>query len=241
LIKLTWGKLLAVETRDLRRPRRRAGEKRDADATRRALLHAGAVLFPEKGFEGVSVEDLAERAGVNKALISYHFGGKRGLYVAVLESGFAAMAERLQEIEDAADARDGLHRLFNMFERTARERPDFPVLFLREAVSKGLEPAVLPHLIEILGITRRLAARGHREGLFRRVDPLLFHFNIIGALAFFLATEPARHRAAAHFPFQMPSPETFIRHLEEMTLRGLAPGPPPVTRGKSIKKKGARS
>lgn len=234
-------KLLAPETRDPRRPRRRAGEKRDADATRRALLDAGAVLFPEKGFEGVSVEDLAERAGVNKALISYHFGGKRGLYVAVLESAFAAMAERLRGIEEAVGAREGLHRLFEVFEHMARERPDFPVLFLREAVSKGLEPAVLPHLIEIIGITRRLAERGHREGLFRKVDPLLFHFNIVGALGFFLATEPARRRAAARLPFEMPSPEDFIRHLENMTLRGLTPGPSPARPARRVGKKGARS
>jgi AcrR family transcriptional regulator len=226
---------------DIPRPFKGASEKRSSEATRRALLSAGARLFPEGGFEGVSVEDLARRAGVNKALISYHFGGKRGLYVAVLVSGFAAMAERLRGIEEAADAREGLHRLFGVFAEMTRERPDFPVLFLREAVSRGLEPAVLPHLLEIIGITRRLAERGRREGLFRKVDPLLFHFGLVGALAFFFATEPARRRAASRVPFEMPSPEAFIRHLEEMTLRGLAPGPSLAVRVKPSKKKGASS
>ena len=220
--------------------RRKSGEKRDPEATRRALLAAGARLFPEKGFDGVSVEDLARRAGVNKALISYHFGGKRGLYVAVLESGFAGMADRLRAIEEAADAREGLHRFFRIFEDMTRERPDFPVLFLREAVSKGIEPAVVPHLLEIISISRRLAERGRREGLFREIDPLLFHFSLVGALGFFLATEPARRRAAARVPFPMPSPQAFIHHLEEMTLRGLAPGPSPATRRRRGKK-GTRS
>ncbi len=77
--------------------RRTAREKRDPGATRRALLEAAAVLFAEHGFEGVSVEDVADRARVNKALVSYHFGGKRGLYVAVLESGFSRMADRRSE------------------------------------------------------------------------------------------------------------------------------------------------
>ena len=223
------------------RQRKKAREKRDPGATRRALLAAGARLFSEKGYAAVSVEDLARRAGVNKALISYHFGGKRGLYAAVLESGFAEMAFRLRVVVGAADAREGLHRFFGVFEEMTRERSDFPALFLREAVSKGIEPAVVPHLLEIMGITRRLAQRGHREGRFRKVDPLLFHFGLVGALGFFFATEPARRRAAAHVPFEMPTPGAFIRHLEEMTLRGLAPGPSPTTKQKSNKRKGART
>ena len=223
------------------RPRRkRRREKRDPGATRRALLRAGARLFPEKGFDGVSVEDLATRAGVNKALISYHFGGKRGLYVAVLESAFAEMAERLRTVEDEApDAREGLQRFFRAFEDMTRKRPDFPALFLREAVSTGLHPAVLPHLLSIMGSTRRLAQRGHREGLFRRVDPVLFHFALVGALGFFFATEPARRRAAPHVPFEPPTARAFIRHLEDMTLRGLAPGTSPTPKPRVKQRKGA--
>ena len=227
-------------TMRLARPRRqKSRDKRDPSATRRALLEAGTRLFPEKGFDGVSVEDLATRAGVNKALISYHFGGKRGLYVAVLESAFAEMAERLIAVEaTASDAREGLHRFLETFEAMTRERPDFPTLFLREAVSAGIDPAVAPHLLKILGVTRRLARRGVREGVFRRVDPLLLHFGLVGSLAFYFGTEPARQRArgAGLLPFEPPTPGAFIRHLEELTLRGLAPDPSSGT-----KRKGARS
>jgi AcrR family transcriptional regulator len=224
------------------RPRRTgARERRGPGTTRQALLRAGAQLFPGKGFDGVSVEDLAGRAGVNKALISYHFGGKRGLYVAVLESAFAEMADRLTAIEkEATDAREGLHRFLETFEALTRERRDFPALFLREAVSSGIEPAVVPHLVKIVGIVGRLAGRGVREGVFRPVDPILLHFGMVGSLAFFFATEPARRRAAAHLPFKPPSPQAFTRHIEEMTLRGLSPEPP-ATKKKPRKRKGARS
>jgi AcrR family transcriptional regulator len=237
---------LAGTRRGNRRPagHPRLREKRDPGATRRALLEAGAHLFPERGFDGVSVEELAARARINKALISYHFGGKRGLYVAVLESAFADMAERLQRIdEDATDAREGLHRFFGAFAAMLRKRPDFSALFLREAVSTGIDPAVLPHLLKIMAVTRRLARRGHREGLFRAVDPVLFHFGLVGALAFFSATEPARHRlsAAGRVPFEMPSADAFVRHLEEMTLRGLASGTSSARTTQPKKRKGARS
>lgn len=218
----------------------RVREKRDPDATRRALLRAGAELFSERGFDGVPIEEVALRAGVNKALISYHFRGKRGLYVAILESAFAAMAERLKGIEAGAkDAREALHGYVQAFGEVTRERPGFPTLFLREVLRAGLEPAVLPHLLEIIGASRRLAERGTQEGLFRPVDPLLLHFGLVGSVVFFFATEPARRRAVAQgrVPFPMPDSSAFLRYLEELTLRGLAPeGPPSPSR-----RKGARA
>ena len=226
-----------------RKPARRSQrvpEKRDPEATRQALLRAGAELFSERGFDGVPIEEVANRAGVNKALISYHFRGKRGLYVAILESAFAAMSERLKAIEaDAPDARQALHAYVRAFDQVTRERPGFPTLFLREVLSTGIEPAVLPHLLEIIGVSRRLAERGTREGLFRRVDPLLMHFGLVGSLVFFFATEPARRRAAAQgrVPFPMPDSSAFLGYLEDLTLRGLAPENPPSR----PRRKGARA
>jgi TetR/AcrR family transcriptional regulator len=215
-------------------------EKRDPAATRQALLRAGAELFSERGFEGVPIEDLATRAGVNKALISYHFRGKRGLYVAILESSFAAMAERLKAIEAGApSAREALHGYVRAFEQMTRERPGFPTLFLREVLCAGIDPSLLPHLLEIIGVSRRLAQRGAQEGLFRRVDPLLMHFGLIGSLVFFFATEPARRKAAGagDLPFAMPAADAFVRYLEELTLRGLAP----AARPSPSRRKGARA
>jgi AcrR family transcriptional regulator len=192
-------------------------------------MQAAAELFAERGFDGVPIDEVAERAGVNKALISYHFGGKRRLYVAILRSTFASMTDRLKALEaEAPSAREALHAFAEAFLQVTRESPGFPTLFLREVLASGIEPAVLPHLLEIIGVSRRLAARGVREGLFRRVDPLLLHFGLVGSLVFFFATEPARERAAAggHVPFAMPDPAAFVDYLEELTLRGLAPEGP---------------
>ena len=215
------------------KPTGKGGIRRDPLATRQALLAAGALLFAERGYDGVSIADLAEQAGVNKALTSYHFGGKRGLYTAVLCSAFRAIAERLQAIErEGHGARETLHRLLLAFDGLRRERPDFPSLFIREVLASGVDPAVAPHLVEIIGVVRRLAARGAREGVFRRVDPLLIHFGLVGSLVFFLATEPARQRAVAEqrFPFAMPDFPSFLRYMEDLTLRGLDPGSRPAVR-----------
>jgi TetR/AcrR family transcriptional regulator len=56
------------------------GRAASSERTRRLLLEAASAEFAERGFAGARVAAIAERAGVNKQLISYHFGGKRGLY-----------------------------------------------------------------------------------------------------------------------------------------------------------------
>ena len=66
--------------------------------TRDLVFQSAAVLFSARGFDGVSVDDIAARAGVNKAMIYYHFGSKQGLYRTLLRDTFRAAAARLAEI-----------------------------------------------------------------------------------------------------------------------------------------------
>ena len=75
------------------------------DATREALLQAAIAQFSELGYHAASSRKLADAAGVNQALIGYHFGGKRGLYVAVFEHIGRAMSEQL------GPAAGAVHRL----------------------------------------------------------------------------------------------------------------------------------
>jgi AcrR family transcriptional regulator len=52
---------------------------------REQLLDVGRSLFAAKGFDGTSVEEIAEKAGVSKPVVYEHFGGKEGLYAVVVD------------------------------------------------------------------------------------------------------------------------------------------------------------
>lgn len=53
---------------------------------KQVIIEAAVSLFNAKGFDGTSVRDIAARAGVNVALISYYFGGKRSLLESLMTS-----------------------------------------------------------------------------------------------------------------------------------------------------------
>ena len=61
--------------------------------TRERLLQAATRLFADNGYRGASVRDICNLAGANPGAISYHFGGKRQLYRAVLRRAAAGLAD----------------------------------------------------------------------------------------------------------------------------------------------------
>lgn len=65
-------------------------------STKEKIVDQAQKLFASKGYNGVSVREIAMVAGVNVSSISYHFGGKRNLYLRCLEE-FGKNALRLSE------------------------------------------------------------------------------------------------------------------------------------------------
>lgn len=77
---------------------RRAARPRDSAATRAALLEAARELFATAGYDATTVRAVADRAGVNQALLFRYFGNKEGLFgEAVLDQATQLLAEGPRE------------------------------------------------------------------------------------------------------------------------------------------------
>jgi TetR/AcrR family transcriptional regulator, regulator of cefoperazone and chloramphenicol sensitivity len=59
-------------------------ENQLSEATRSRLIEAAGAVFAEQGFKAATVRDICAKANANVAAVNYHFGGKEGLYTAVL-------------------------------------------------------------------------------------------------------------------------------------------------------------
>ncbi len=74
-----------------------AGAPESADPSADRIADAADALFCARGYEAVSIRDIAERAGVKKASVFYHFGTKEKLFEGVLDRYYAAHAAALQK------------------------------------------------------------------------------------------------------------------------------------------------
>ena len=70
------------------------GQQRRRDETRAAILRAARDRLVEVGYANLNVRDIASDAGVNHALIGYHFRGKQQLVMAVLDEANRRLLER---------------------------------------------------------------------------------------------------------------------------------------------------
>ena len=211
--------------------KRTTRKTRDAEATREALLRAATELFARDGYEGVRVDAIARRAGVNKALISYYFGGKKNLYRATIDSSFREVLHLAERLGDASRAPLDLLADFvaGFAELATRGRPQFPALFLREILSTGeVAPEAVEYIIAIVRRFREILERGASEGLLRPIPPAHLYLHLVGSLAFFFATEPARERLAkkGKLPVPMPSSEEFVSFVQDALVRVIAPETP---------------
>jgi len=71
--------------------------------TRGRVLDAAARLFAERGFARVTVRDICKKARANVAAVNYHFGGKDGLYAAVMQSAIRVMSSTTEAARQAGE------------------------------------------------------------------------------------------------------------------------------------------
>ncbi|MGA2351016.1 MAG: TetR/AcrR family transcriptional regulator [Terracidiphilus sp.] len=168
-----------------------------ADQTRARILDAAIRQFSANGLAGARTEQIAEEAGVNKALLYYYFQGKDALYAAALESVAESVRVTSLAVFDA-DASAGerfLLSALNHFDRI-HSNPGFQSLMQQEMIRmhRGEENALRP-LIDT--VFRPLTARmqevldeGIKWGELIPVDPSQIRIAALGANVFYFLAAP---------------------------------------------------
>ena len=123
----------------------RRRQQRSLD-TRSALLGTAIAAFSEKGFDGVSVRQLEETAGVKRGLVAYHFSDKEQLWRAAVEQLFAALRDdfiaRVAALGDVAPA-EAARAMVRAFVRYSAAHPQLNRLMMQECTGDSWRVACL--------------------------------------------------------------------------------------------------
>ncbi|MBM4117781.1 TetR/AcrR family transcriptional regulator [bacterium] len=189
----------------------------DALPARERILNAAAQLYAVRGFEGTSMRDIAEAAGVTKPLIFYHFASKERLYASLLEEALAACRSGGEAIlSEPMSATERLHRFLASHVQVLRERPavfafahnlltvayELPLGFDYRAEGRALFDQIV-----------RVVEEGQAQGEFRRADPEAVAVLALASLGMYAQALLIGEIAAL--------PEALEEHLLDLLLHGI--------------------
>jgi len=193
----------------------------------RAILAAAETLFAERGYDAVSMNEIAQAAGVSKANIFHHFSNKKALYLEVLraacvnesaallqalEQENGPIVERLQRfVTTHLDSLLRNERSARLIQREVNQSGDGQAKELAEQVF-GANFARLLSLIEV----------GQKQGELRAdVEPALIVVMLLAANVFFFDA----HRVLRHLPDVSfaADPGGFSRLAMDVLLHGIKP------------------
>lgn len=190
---------------------------------RDALLDAAGRLFARHGAAEVSLRRVASEAGVTPAMVHYYFGGKEGLYDAMLERTLGRVIERVGAVadrvrDDAEGSGDRLGDLLDVVVGTFAAEPWIPTLVVREVLSEGgrfRERFIRSYAARMADLLPGLIRREIRAGRFRGdLDPELAFVSFMGMTIMPFVARPVLERVLG-----IDYDEAFLCRFAEHTRR----------------------
>jgi AcrR family transcriptional regulator len=123
--------------------------KQKEKGTKQKILDSALEEFSKHGLAGSRVEQIAERAGVNKAMLYYHYSSKENLYQEVIESIFRVATERLSEILITPQSLEEIFKeMIEFYTDLFTSQPAFTPILIRELANS--ESRIIESIAEFI-------------------------------------------------------------------------------------------
>jgi AcrR family transcriptional regulator len=158
---------------------------KDEKESLQRIVEAATAEFAEVGYAGARVDAIAKRAGLNKAAIYYHIGGKRELYEYVIQALLSDTADRtIQSVRAASSPEEQLRCYIRGLGQALDRNSGSAPIILREIAASGehLSVAFFQTLFRLFGTLVNILQEGEEQGVFSPVPPIVVHFMTIGPL-----------------------------------------------------------
>jgi AcrR family transcriptional regulator len=152
------------------------------------IIETAEKLFAQKGFDGASVRDIAEQAGINIAMISYYFGSKEKLMEAIFEAKIGKVQVRVEELlkDDKLNPLQKVNILIDEhIERVMQSQQFYRIMICEQVSNSNL--AIMNKVKQLklrnAELVGELIKDGQRKGDFKKkVDVVLMINTMIGTV-----------------------------------------------------------
>jgi len=165
--------------------------------TAEKILTAARKTFAEYGYSGTHVDEIAQRAGVNKASLYYQIGDKDTLYANVIHQVLGNIAQGIAQAVARADTPEEKLKAYILFIADAVDKnPEMPPIMMREVAGGGahLPQVVAEDIASVLKVLLGILEEGKEKGVFNDVVPFLIHAMIMGSILIFKMGTPIKDR-----------------------------------------------
>jgi TetR/AcrR family transcriptional regulator len=164
-------------------------------ATESHILKTARTHFVRNGFAGTRMQEIANEAEINKALLHYYFRSKAKLYEKVIDASLNALIPPLANAMDQPGPfAERLERIVDIYISTLLEHPDIPVFILSELSQR--QESFIEHLkkrSEFFPAVQSFMLQMSiemEEGTLHKMPPLHLFLNIIGLIVFPFIAKP---------------------------------------------------
>lgn len=193
-------------------------------STKDKILSAADRLFAEKGFDGVSIRDIINEAGVNLGAVTYYFGTKEQLFSSMLmrkmepmkKMGLAIVSSRKSPLEKLRGLMDvyTTHLLCT--------DPSLKVYFAEILAGGRRLPKEVKEAMSLRNhLFIQVVKEGVKAGIFRKCDLECAAWNFFGMVAPYILYEPIATAESRHAPYPKSYVERIVAASLDMYLNGL--------------------
>lgn len=190
-------------------------------SSRERILDGAAEEFAAAGFAGARIDRIARRTRLNVRMIYYHFGSKKGVYRAVLESIYERMSGILETLPPSAPNRS--IEVFGLYFDMLTAEPRFADVLVRELLDGAKHLKALarerPQLVRgVHDHARELIAQGIHDGELKPLDPAMTVVAVTSLVCFLTA---ARHSHGLFLDAKRSQSGAWKQHLQALLLDGI--------------------
>jgi AcrR family transcriptional regulator len=169
-------------------------EKRNESSTEEKILTAARQVFIEKGLSGARMQDIADRAEINKAMLHYYFKNKEMLFEVIFKETAGKLFPHFEKLMDSdLNFFDKIRSIVSSYIEVIIQNPYIP-LFVMNEMNKNPEIGMKTFFeAQKPGFVRKLREaidQSTKDGLIQPINPIHFIMNMFSMCAFPFIAKP---------------------------------------------------